>query len=344
MSIASLLPTRGCALLLGVLTPLVSVPDARSQDLTASSDDPTVNFVDTGSVVPENTWDLVAGNGTIRFRDIVGATDPFVLTDGCPLGSLTIVSNFNGAANVGIGTGPSKPAFPLHVLRTEESATRIAHFEQTRTDKSVVVGFQNNAAASPLNSCGFDFLLRDNAGSKISSRVVCSLVNLNPAAASAAMQFQVLDNGATSTAMKIQGSRVSIGTNQSTDLLRVLNATCNGATWNNACSRELKQEIALLPATEAQATLAALTPVTYAYKHAPDEPRVGFVAEDVPERVALADGKSLSAMDIVAVLTKVMQEQERQLEAQQRELEMLRAQQAAVLARLAAIEAKDNGE
>jgi hypothetical protein len=39
-----------------------------------------------------------------------------------------------------------------------------------------------------------------------------------------------------------------------------------------------------------------------------DEKHVGFIAEDVPELVAMKDRKSLSPMDIVAVLTKVVQE------------------------------------
>ena len=39
------------------------------------------------------------------------------------------------------------------------------------------------------------------------------------------------------------------------------------------------------------------------------ERHVGFIAEDVPELVATKDRKGLSPMDIVAVLTKVVQEQ-----------------------------------
>jgi hypothetical protein len=35
---------------------------------------------------------------------------------------------------------------------------------------------------------------------------------------------------------------------------------------------------------------------------------VGFIAEDVPELVATKDRKGLSPMDIVAVLTKVVQD------------------------------------
>lgn len=42
---------------------------------------------------------------------------------------------------------------------------------------------------------------------------------------------------------------------------------------------------------------------------------LGFIAEDVPEVVASKDRKGLSPMDIVAVLTKVVQAQQRKIEA-----------------------------
>jgi hypothetical protein len=48
---------------------------------------------------------------------------------------------------------------------------------------------------------------------------------------------------------------------------------------------------------------------------------VGFIAEDVPELIARKNRKSLSPMDIVAVLTKVVREQRRDMEQQQRVLD-----------------------
>src|SRR5262249_41255776 len=80
-------------------------------------------------------------------------------------------------------------------------------------------------------------------------------------------------------------------------------------TWTNASSRELKARIAPLSSTAAQETLAALAPVTFVYRDDAEQQHVGFIAEDVPELVAMKDRKGLSPMDIVAVLTKVVQEQ-----------------------------------
>ena len=49
----------------------------------------------------------------------------------------------------------------------------------------------------------------------------------------------------------------------------------------------------------------------------PDQKHVGFVAEDVPDIVSMRDRKGLSAMDIVAVLTKVVQEKSQIVERQE---------------------------
>jgi hypothetical protein len=76
-------------------------------------------------------------------------------------------------------------------------------------------------------------------------------------------------------------------------------------------SREYKDNIKELKTEDAMSTLQGLNPVTFNYKTTPDENQVGFIAEDVPELVATNDHKGLSPMDVVAVLTKVVQEQQK---------------------------------
>lgn len=83
-----------------------------------------------------------------------------------------------------------------------------------------------------------------------------------------------------------------------------------GGVWTNASSREFKENISALDIEEALATLAVLEPVEYNYRSHRDEQHVGFIAEDVPDLVATSDRKGLSPMDIVAVLTRVVQAQE----------------------------------
>jgi len=89
-------------------------------------------------------------------------------------------------------------------------------------------------------------------------------------------------------------------------------ATCtSGGVWTNASSRDLKENIECLSSDEAVDALHNLSPVKYNYKADKADHHVGFIAEDVPELVATADRKGMSPMDVVAVLTRVVQEQEK---------------------------------
>lgn len=94
-------------------------------------------------------------------------------------------------------------------------------------------------------------------------------------------------------------------------------------------SREVKKNIAELSAQEALATLENLNPVKFNYKADSDENlHIGFIAEDVPQLVATADRKGLSAMDIVGVLTKALQEQQKTIAALTEKVQRLETQAA----------------
>jgi hypothetical protein len=90
-----------------------------------------------------------------------------------------------------------------------------------------------------------------------------------------------------------------------------------GGVWTDASSRKYQEDIRELSAAPAMNTLQGLNPVTFKYKAATDERHVGFIAEDVPELVASNDRKGISPMDVVAVLTKVVQEQQEAVKEQQ---------------------------
>ena len=93
--------------------------------------------------------------------------------------------------------------------------------------------------------------------------------------------------------------------------------------WVNSSSRERKENINPLSAEDAQKTLEGLNPVTYNYKANNEEAHVGFIAEDVPDLVATKNRKGLSPMDMVAVLTKVIQEQSKDMREQSEKIERL---------------------
>jgi Chaperone of endosialidase len=91
------------------------------------------------------------------------------------------------------------------------------------------------------------------------------------------------------------------------------NLSIKGALTQGS-SRTLKENITELSSKEALETLVNLNPVKFTYKADTDKVNhVGFIAEDVPDLVATSDRKGLSAMDIVGVLTKAVQEQQKMI-------------------------------
>ena len=84
--------------------------------------------------------------------------------------------------------------------------------------------------------------------------------------------------------------------------------------------------------------LSLLKPSKFNYKVDKDDDYLGFIAEDVPDLVATKDRKGLSPMDIVAVLTKVVQQQQEKIEKQQIENAVLNKKLAEVVNRIEALE------
>lgn len=84
-----------------------------------------------------------------------------------------------------------------------------------------------------------------------------------------------------------------------------------GGVWTNASSREYKKNIKELTGDEAMGALKGLRPVKFSYKVNIEETHVGFIAEDAPDLVVTKDRKGMSSMDVVAVLTRVVQEQQK---------------------------------
>ena len=94
-----------------------------------------------------------------------------------------------------------------------------------------------------------------------------------------------------------------------------------GGVWTNRSSRISKENISALSSVDATAAVMALQPVSFNYTAEQGEDYVGFVAEDVPALLASSNRDSLSTMDIVAALTKVVQEQQRRIEELEARLE-----------------------
>ena len=252
-----------------------------------------LKFEDTSTSVgfPATDWQLSAndtfsgGLNKLFVEDLTAGTTPFTIEGGTPSNTLYVDST----GRVGIGTStPGRNlqiADPISVIiRMEQSASPFQNWE--------MVGNNNNWYVRDVNHESNPFIIKSNASGNsivIDTAGKIGMGVLNPA-------YQI-DHSS--------GARLDAG------------------NWVNASSRALKQDIRQLDESAAMDALKGLQPVTFEYKANPAETNVGFIAEDVPDLVATKDRKGLSAMDVVAVLTKVVQEQQRTIENLQGRLQKL---------------------
>jgi hypothetical protein len=112
--------------------------------------------------------------------------------------------------------------------------------------------------------------------------------------------------------------------NGSGDYLDMIGGGTYDGDWNNGSSRETKENIRELDVDQAMNAFTDLNPVRFFYKQNSKEEHLGFIAEDVPDLVASNSRKNLSTMDVVAVLTKVLQEQQKMVKEQQKTINELK--------------------
>lgn len=91
-------------------------------------------------------------------------------------------------------------------------------------------------------------------------------------------------------------------------------------------SRAYKKNIVNLSTEEATLALEDLNPVKFSYKNdRQNQLHLGFIAEDVPDLLSAADKGSIGSLDIVAVLTKVVQEQQTTISTLAKKVKFLEA-------------------
>ena len=95
----------------------------------------------------------------------------------------------------------------------------------------------------------------------------------------------------------------------------------SGSVWTDAFSRSFKENNESLSLNEVLLSLDQLVPVTNNNIKKKEEEYLGFIAEDVPELVTMKDRESLSPMDIVTILTRVVQDEKEAIEKQEYEIE-----------------------
>jgi hypothetical protein len=251
-----------------------------------------IKFEDTsGSGFPSTDWQLSANDmssgGANKFflEDLSTFNVPLLVEGGTPSNALYLDST----GRVGMRT--STPAKDLQITTGSSPTIRL---EQTGASARSWDMFGNN----------FNYVVHD---------------------ATAVTSPFIIRSGAPTGALTVDATaRIGLGVAfPSYQIHHSSGARLDAGNWVNASSRAVKRDIHQLDANAALDALRALEPVTFAYTANPDETHVGFIAEDVPDLVATSDRKGLSSMDVVAVLTKVIQQQQRTIEEMRTRLDRL---------------------
>jgi hypothetical protein len=237
------------------------------------------------------TWDVAGNEANFFVRDVTGGSRlPFRIRPGAPTSSIDI----SASGDVGIGT--ASPSEKLHVSENADTAT----FVQVQNSN---VGTSAAAVVRALSDV--------------------ATVNFQAhAAARTVARFGQTLGGWGEILLPTGGNGLAIGTVGNVPLILGANSQmrlrANNAgvevfgTFTNSSSRSYKEDISTLGTKEAAETLAELQPVKFKYQGQTEE-NLGFIAEDVPDLVAVEGRKSVAPMDMIALLTKVVQEQQKTL-------------------------------
>jgi hypothetical protein len=243
------------------------------------------------------TWDVAGNEANFFIRDVTsGSKLPVRIRPNAPTSSIDVAAS----GNVGVGT--ASPTQSLHVRRTNQTAQIFVEEAGTASATARTLlrlsntgpsrfEFRDTAAQGPAGT-NIDWDFRTTSGDTFAITQPDSPSN----------DFQINPDG----------SVIVRGT-----------VTANGVLLTS--SRELKQDIRSVEPTEAIAALKGLEPVQYAYKATPEDKYVGFIAEDVPDLVASKDRTTLAPMNVVAVVTKVVKDQQSTIERQQQTIADLSA-------------------
>jgi hypothetical protein len=187
-----------------------------------------------------------------------------------------------------------------------------------------IKGFSSDWSGTTTTGDGTSILMAlaaDNSAADKSSDVGFSLENRNLGFQWAFRTFGISQGFAISK-IGTRGAEIRID-NPTDDFRNVSILMGNGARlsdsgqWLNASSRAYKDAISDLSAEEALSAFAELRPVTYRFKSDTGGTReVGFIAEDVPELVSTGTRDALNSLELVALLTKVVQHQQQLIEQQ----------------------------
>ena len=275
-----------------------------------ATDTPAIRQEQTsGGGFTAQTWDIGANEANWFVRDLTGGSRlPLRIRPGAPTSSIDIAAS----GNVGIGT--ASPARKIHAIGP---LGPVAIFPSAQIGPQDVEILENrgNINFALIGGPGNYSTLRFTYDGATSYGYVRYFHDTNDLVLGTTSADRVR---VTSTGL------VGIGVIPTQPIQHSNGAFLSaGGVWTNASSRDLKQDICDLDSAAAKKAFDELAPVTFAYKAAPAEHHAGFIAEDSPELVVSKDRKGMSAMDVAAVLTRVIKDQQTVIEELEKRVERL---------------------
>ena len=314
-----------------------------------------LKFMDTSiGTFPTNDWQIVINDTTsggasyFAIQDVDAGVYPFKIEAGAPANSLYV----EDYGRVGLGT--SIPYVELHIVDGDSPTVRLdqdgsSGWTAQRWD---LCGNETNFFIRDVtNGSKLCFRIQPNTPSNTlclksngkvgigtwspeyalevettgeNSAVVCDRTdgarNFMNATASYG-QFGTVSNHPTRILVD-SAWKMMLNSNNSLEMASGATCTTTGV-WTNNSSIKYKENVKDLTAEEAADALDDLNPVKFNYKVDKEDEYVGFIAEDVPELVATKDRKGMSSMDVVAVLTKVVKEQQKTIQDLQKRIDEL---------------------
>ncbi len=267
---------------------------------------PAIFFND--NVDTMQSWQINANDFGFDIHNGTLITDPFHLSQLAPDKSLYI----SDTGDIGFGT--DLPTAGLHLVKhsVEGTAEVMARFVL----EDDTIGFLNISNASTTDGVFVPKIVGRSAGQNaalINEAAVTNDTGTSPAIAYNAIKTA---GGGLSTR-----PLVAYRNNNVVKATIAANGTVTALSFNPTSSRTMKHDIVELDSQKAEKALRELTPVEFVYNDDDSaEKRVGFIAEDVPDLVADAGRQSVPIMDVVALLTRVVKDQQQTIDQQRVQL------------------------